>query len=101
LKEFSLTQRPSSVPVPLWERLVAVLEDNEEESARPSFLTKVAAERLGLMTKDRGEMRIEAFDLLVVDALVTYACDLTAQEDDMVGSLDDIVDILKVENDSC
>ena len=53
------------------------------------------------MTKDRGEVRIEAFDLLVVDALVTYACELTAQEDDMVGSLDDIVDILKVKNDSC
>jgi hypothetical protein len=54
------------------------------------------------MTGSRGEAKEEAFRLLAVDALVTYACEFAMKEDDvdMESALYIIFDILKAGTDS-
>jgi hypothetical protein len=95
-----LGERPAEIPHPLWELLLILLGDRARESVRSEVLVKVAADHLEIMCGPRKKSRTDAFDLLAIDALATYACEIAAKEDDMRSILSDVLNILKVESDS-
>lgn len=95
-----LYKRPAEIPHPLWERLTILLGGKTKEPVRSEVLVKVAADHLEIMCGPRRKNRKDAFDLLAIDALATYACEIAAKEDDMRSILSDVLDTLKVESDS-
>lgn len=102
MKSFCLSTRPLGVPDPLWERLVLLAGKQGSGPVSSQSLAEISIRHLERMIGSRGEAREEAFCLLAVDALVTYACEFAMKEDDvdMESALYIIFDILKAGTDS-
>lgn len=61
--------------------------------SRAMALRDAAAHRLACSLARPGRVRESAFDLLVADALVTYACESALEAGDVEAALEDIVGV--------
>jgi hypothetical protein len=91
---------PSEIPGPLWERLLLLINNKKKGPVTFQSLSEIAGEHLQELGKSKNVAKEEAFDLLAVDALVTYACEFATEEEDMEVALSKIFDALKVGKDS-
>ncbi len=100
VRNIFLGECPPEMPRQLWKSLLALIGKRKDQPLSPGVLSELAAEHLEVMCRSRNKGREDAFGLLTIDALATYACELTCEEDDMRTALNDVFEMLKAGTDS-